>query len=109
VSDPGPPPTHSEPPRSVAGEVGRAGASLLEGWARDTVIGGAVLFSLIACLAGFAGGGPAWIVLGFAVGLPGAVLPFVAMARWSAPVTWLVSLVALAASLAVIVAAASRS
>jgi hypothetical protein len=88
--------------------VGRAGASLLEGWARDTLIGGAVLFSLIACLAGFAGGGPAWIVLGFAVGLPGAVLPFVAMARWSAPVTWLVSLVCFGASLAVIIAAASR-
>jgi hypothetical protein len=88
--------------------VGRLGASLLEGWARDTVIGGAVLFSLIACLAGFGGGGPVWVALGFAVGLPGTVLPFVAMARWSAPVTWLVSLAALAASLAVIIAAASH-
>ncbi len=102
-----PPPTHHEPQPSVAAEVGRAGVSLLEAWARDTLVGGAVLFSLIACLAGFAGDGPGWIVLGLAVGLPGAVLPFVAVARWSVPVTWLVSLVALLASLAVVVAVAA--
>lgn len=103
-----PPPTHHEPQPSVAGQVGRAGASLMEGWARDTLVGGAVLVSLIACLAGFAGDGPAWIVLGLAVGVPGAVLPFVAVARWSVPVTWLVSLVALLASLAVVVAVAAQ-
>jgi hypothetical protein len=67
-----------------------------------------VLFSLIAILAGFGGGGPGWVVLGLAVGLPGAVLPFVAMARrWSAPVTWLVCLAVLVASLSVVVTVAA--
>ena len=104
---PGLPPTHNEPPRSTAAEVGRGAAWLLEGWARDTLIGGAVLFSLVAILAGFSGGGPGWVALGLVVGVPGAVLPFVAMVRWTAPVTWLVSLSFLVAGLAVVLAVAS--
>jgi len=103
------PPTHEESGPSVAGEVARGFGTVVEDWARDTVIRGAVLFSVLCCLSGFADGGLGWILLGFAVGAPGAVLPFVAQARWSRLTTWLVALAFLVASLAVIIAAAVRS
>jgi hypothetical protein len=103
------PPTHDEQGPSVAGEVARGLGAVAEDWGRDTAVGGAVFFSVVCCLSGFADGGLGWIVLGFAVGLPGLVLPFVSQARWSRPTTWLVALGCLVASLAVVVAAAARA
>jgi hypothetical protein len=106
VSDPRP--THEESGPSVAGEVALGLGAVAEDWGRDTLVGGAVLFSVIACLSGFADGGLGWILLGFAVGLPGTVLPFLSQARWSRATTWLVAPGCLVASLAVVVAAAAR-
>ncbi|QIG42228.1 hypothetical protein G5V58_05125 [Nocardioides anomalus] len=104
-----PPPTHEEQGPSIAGEVARGLGSVAEDWGRDTLVGAAVLVSVISCLSGFADGGVGWILLGFAVGLPGLVLPFVSQARWSRPTTWLVALACLVASLAVVIAAAARA
>ena len=58
----------------TAAEIGRGGLWLLEKWARDTLVTGAVLFSVFAILAGVAGdGGATWLVIGLVVGLAGIV------------------------------------
>jgi hypothetical protein len=103
------PPTHSEPTPSTTAEVGRGLAWLAASWLHDTLVGGAVLFSLVAVLAGFAGAGPGWLVTGLVLGVPGVVLPFVAAHRWPPPWTWLAPLAVLALSLGFVVAVAARS
>ena len=104
-----PPPTHSTPESSTAAEVGQGVTWLAASWLHDTVVGGAVLFSLIAVLAGFAGDGAGWLVAGLVIGLPGVVLPFVAAHRWSLPWSWLVPLGVLVVSLGFVVAVAASS
>jgi hypothetical protein len=103
------PPTHEEPARSTAAEVGRGAAWLVGSWLLNTVVGGAVLFSLLAILAGFAGDGAGWLVAGLAIGLPGAVLPFVAAHRWQRPWRWLVPVAVLVVSFGLVVAVAASS
>ena len=104
-----PPPTHEEPTPSTAVEVGRGVAWLVGSWLQDTVVGGAVLFSLIAVLAGFAGKGPGWLVAGLVIGLPGVVLPFVAAHRWRPPLRWLVPASVLVVSVGFVVAVAASA
>ena len=104
-----PPPTHSTPKPSTAAEVGKGVAWLAASWLQDTVVGGAVLFSLIAVLAGFAGEGPGWLVAGLVIGVPGVVLPFVAAHRWRPPQRWLVPAAVLVVSIGFVVAVAASS
>jgi hypothetical protein len=101
--------TEPEPQRATAAAVGKGVAWLVGSWLLDTVVGGAVLFSLIAVLAGSAGDGVGWLVAGLVIGVPGVGLPFVAAHRWPRPWRWLVPTFVLVVSVGFVVAVASSS
>jgi hypothetical protein len=77
------------PSRTAVGAAVAAG--VLEGLARDAMVTGAVLFSLITLVAGLTSEDLVVLALGLSTGLVGMVLPVVAVGRrWSVGRTWLV-------------------
>ena len=91
-------------PDDIADDTSTAGAVgwMAEGLVRDWLRNGTVLFGLIALGAGVSSGRPALVLVGTLVGVLGAVLPFVAVAkRWARSTQWLMVLVLLAAEVVV--------
>jgi len=87
-------------------EVGRGLVQLADGWLRDELAKGAVLFSLIALGAGVTTSGAGWVVGGLVIGVLGSVLAVMAAReRWSSLVTWLVVLAVLGADIGFMTAA----
>lgn len=65
-------------------------AALAEGFVRQSMVSGGVLFSLIVAIMGATSGEVGWIVGGVLAGVGGAILVFVAVARWSFGRQWAV-------------------
>ena len=63
-----------------------------EGFLRDAMIKGAVLFSVIVVIMGASSGQLGWVIGGVTAGVIGTVLVFVAIARWSFGRQWAVLL-----------------
>ncbi len=81
--------THQDPEGLPEGGTGKAAAGLLEGFVRDATVNGTVLLSLVVAAAGFFVGETWAIALGLVVGVPGMVLPWLAVGRkWPIPRTW---------------------
>jgi hypothetical protein len=81
--------THQDPEGLPEGGTGKAAAGLLEGFARDWAVNGAVLLSLITAVAGFFTGDAALIALGLVIGITGMGLPWLALGRrWPITRTW---------------------
>ena len=94
------------PDDSTSREIGRGLFQLADGWMRDELAKGAVLFSLIAIGAGVTTSGAGWKVAGVVLGLLGVGLGITAARdRWTSPVTWLVVLAVLGAEIAFMTAA----
>ena len=64
--------------------------ALVEGFVRQSMVSGAVLFSLIVAVMGATSGEVGWILGGLVAGVGGAILVFVAVARWSFGRQWAV-------------------
>lgn len=86
------------------GGTAKAAGGVLEGFARDALVNGAVLLSLITVVAGFLTKDTVSTVLGLAVGVPGILLPWLSVGRkWSIPTVWATVLAVLAADIAALV------
>ncbi|MGH3913030.1 MAG: hypothetical protein ACRDTC_06425 [Pseudonocardiaceae bacterium] len=84
---------HAEAPaarrKAWAGFLPSAVAALVEGFLRDSLIVGAVLFSVIVLVIGATSGDPVWAVGCIAAGVVGTVLVLVAVARhWAFGRQW---------------------
>ena len=101
MPNPTDPEVSSDAPSRTA-TAGVAAASLLEGFGRETLITGTVLFSLIVAVGGPLTGEPLWLVVGLAVGLAGLVSAVLTLGRkWTVRRTWTVLPLALLADIAV--------
>jgi hypothetical protein len=81
--------THQDPEGLPEGGTGKAAAGLFEGFVRDATVNGSVFLSLVVAVAGFLTKETGLIVLGLVVGIPGMVLPWLAVGRrWPIPRTW---------------------
>ena len=79
--------------RAWARFVPHALAALAEGFLRESLIIGAVLFSVIAGVIAATSGDPVWVVVGVTSGVAGTVLVFSAVARhWAFGRQWAVIL-----------------
>ncbi|MGQ0773512.1 MAG: hypothetical protein ACT4NY_03690 [Pseudonocardiales bacterium] len=75
--------------KAWAGFLPSALVALAEGFLRETLIIGAVLFSIIALVIGATSGDPVWAVACIAAGVFGTVLVLVAVARhWAFGKQW---------------------
>jgi hypothetical protein len=75
---------------------------------RRLVAVAAVLLSLLVVVSGFAANGWQWAALGVAVGVPGAVLPFIGRRlEWSAARIWILLVIILVCGFGVLSAIAS--
>lgn len=75
--------------KAWAGFLPSALAALAEGFLRETLIMGAVLFSVIVLVIGATSGDPVWAVTGIAAGIFGSVLVLFAVARhWAFGRQW---------------------
>jgi hypothetical protein len=79
-----------DPEGLPSGGTVRAAGGLFEGFLRDALVNGAVFLSLIVVVAGFLTKVPSWTIVGLAVGVPGIVLPWLAVGkRWPIPRVWM--------------------
>lgn len=79
----------AERQKAWAGFLPSALAALAEGFLRETLIMGAVLFSVIALVIGATSGDPVWAVACIAAGIFGTVLVLFAVARhWAFGRQW---------------------
>lgn len=93
-------------PEGLPERGGTAGAlaGLAEGFVRDWTTNGVILLSLIVVGAGVATGSQPWVVVGPIVGVLGAAVGFMSIAkRWPIPRTWLAILVVLAVDVLLLV------
>lgn len=82
-----------------------AAAALAEGFLRDTMVSGAVLFSILGIVFGATSGNAAWAVSMVILGLASIALVFVAIGRrWSFGKQWAVLLGVSAVQIALIIA-----
>lgn len=91
--------------RAWVGFLRAAGVALAEGFLREAMIWGAVLFSILAAVFGATSGDPVWAVPMVASGVAGVALVFVALARrWAFGKQWAVLLSVVAVQGVLIVA-----
>jgi hypothetical protein len=92
--------------RAAKGGFFRAAAvALAEGFLREAVIWGAVLFSVLAAVFGATSGSVAWAIPMVIAGVAGAVVVFVAVARkWTFGAQWAAFMTVLIVEIALIVA-----
>ena len=98
-------------PEGLPASGGTAGVvvGLAEGFVRDWVTNGAILLSLIVVGAGVATGVMPWVVVGPLVGLLGAAVGLMSVARrWPIARTWLVLGVVLAVDIVLLVVMFAR-
>jgi hypothetical protein len=67
-----------------------AAAALVEGLVRQSMVTGAVLFSIVVAIMGATSGEAAWVVVGLGAGIGAVALVCVAVARWSFARQWAV-------------------
>ncbi|MGQ0837433.1 hypothetical protein [Actinokineospora sp.] len=83
--------TPGERRKAMAGMVPRALAALAEGFLRDALSTGAIVFSIIVAVLAATSGDPAWAVAGIVSGVAGAGLMGYALLRhWSFGRQWAV-------------------